>query len=86
MFKKVTYTRQRDMERLLDFDTNYLITTYKCHITMYKFGPNEGLVISFPVYTDVFCIELQDHLLAFGCKGAFIFPLKLITLIFVISI
>jgi len=61
--------RQRDMERLLDFDTNYLITTYKCHITMYKFGLNEGLVISFPVYTDVFCIELQHNLLAFGCKG-----------------
>jgi len=68
-FKVPHLLRQRDMERLLDFDTNYLITTYKCHITMYKFGPSEGLVISFPVYTDVFCIELQDHLLAFGCKG-----------------
>ena len=29
----------------------------------------EGLVISFPVYSDVFCLHLNDDLVAFGCKG-----------------
>ena len=28
-----------------------------------------GLVISFPVYSDVFCLHLNEDLVAFGCKG-----------------
>jgi len=63
--------RQRDMERLMDANSNHLITTFKSHITVYRFGLSvkEGLVISFPVYSDVFCLHLNDDLVAFGCKG-----------------
>jgi hypothetical protein len=37
----------------------------------FRFGLSvkEGLVISFPVYSDVFCLHLNDDLVAFGCKG-----------------
>eukprot|EP00088_Acartia_fossae_P019196 TRINITY_DN2116_c0_g1_i2.p1 TRINITY_DN2116_c0_g1~~TRINITY_DN2116_c0_g1_i2.p1 ORF type:complete len:501 (+),score=63.18 TRINITY_DN2116_c0_g1_i2:33-1535(+) len=62
--------RQRDTERLMDANHDHLITTYKSHITVYSFGQEAGLVVSFPVYSDVFCIHLNEDLVAFGCKGS----------------
>jgi len=63
--------RQRDMERLMDSNSRHLITIFKSHISVYSFGVDskEGFRISFPVYTDVFCIHLLEDFIAFGCKG-----------------
>ncbi|XP_023346593.1 uncharacterized protein LOC111715495 [Eurytemora carolleeae] len=59
--------QQRNIERLLDFGSDDLIlTTFKSHITVYK---DNAFLVSFPVYSDVFCIDKQDKLVGFGCKG-----------------
>jgi len=58
---------QRHIERLMDFGDEFLIATYKCHITYYK---GKQFVRSLPVHSDVFCIDIKDHLVGFGCKGA----------------
>jgi len=59
--------QDRDVERLLDFDNNLIISTYKSHITRFRNGDFD---ISIPMFSDVFCINKQDSYLAFGSKGS----------------
>ena len=56
----------REHERLMDFTSDYLVTTYRTHLTCYK---KTEFFRSFPAPTDIFCINIQGDKLAFGCKG-----------------
>jgi len=57
---------QRKTERLLDYFGDHLVTTYMSHLTCYRKGE---FVRSYPTVGEVFCISIQDDLLAFGCKN-----------------
>ena len=57
---------ERECERLLYSSSNYLVTTFRTHLSCYK--KNE-FFRSYPAPTEVFCICIQDDNLAFGCKG-----------------
>lgn len=56
----------REHERLLDFTSDFLVTSYKCHLTCYN---QSKFFRSYPATTDIFCIRIQGSRLAFGCKG-----------------
>lgn len=56
----------REVERLLDFTDQFLVTTFKCHLTCYRKGE---FFRSYPAYSDVFCINIMGDRVAFGCKG-----------------
>ena len=56
----------RELERLLDFSSEFLVTSYKCHLTCYK---KTEFFRSYPATSDIFCIRIQGSRLAFGCKG-----------------
>jgi len=56
----------REHERLLDFTSDFLVTSYKCHLTCYN---KTKFFRSYPATSDVFCIRIEGSRLAFGCKG-----------------
>lgn len=56
----------REVERLLDFTSEFLVTTYKCHLTCYRHGE---FFRSYPAHSDIFCISIVGDRVAFGCKG-----------------
>ena len=56
----------REVERLMDSSSNFLVTTFRSHMTCYH---KCEFFRSFPAPTDVFCISIQEDKLAFGCKG-----------------
>jgi len=56
----------RESERLLDMSPKYAVSTFKCHLTCYEDGEFRR---SYPVESDVFCIQIQGDMVAFGCKG-----------------
>jgi len=56
----------RENERLLDSTNEFLVSTFKCHLTCYRFGE---FFRSYPAPSDIFCIGIHENMLAFGCKG-----------------
>lgn len=56
----------REVERLLDFNAEFLVTTFKSHLTCYRHG---RFYRSYPAHSDVFCLSIVDNWVAFGCKG-----------------
>jgi len=56
----------RENERLLDFTAEFLVSTFKCHLTCYRYGE---FFRSYPAPSDIFCISIHSDKLAFGCKG-----------------
>eukprot|EP00092_Neocalanus_flemingeri_P029879 GFUD01032444.1.p1 GENE.GFUD01032444.1~~GFUD01032444.1.p1 ORF type:complete len:435 (+),score=91.99 GFUD01032444.1:46-1350(+) len=56
----------RENERLLDFTSEFLVSTFKCHLTCYRYGE---FFRSYPAPSDIFCIGIHGDKLAFGCKG-----------------
>jgi len=56
----------REAERLMDVSGDFLVTTYKNHLTCYH---KTEFFRSYPAPSDVFCVNIQGDKLAFGCKG-----------------
>lgn len=56
----------RENERLLDMSSEFLVSTFRCHLTCYRHGE---FYRSYPAPSDIFCIGIQGDMLAFGCKG-----------------
>merc|ERR1712059_141173 len=56
----------RENGRLLDFSSEFLVCTNKCHLTCFRYGE---FLRSYPAHSDVFCISINGDRLAFGCKG-----------------
>ena len=49
-----------------------IVLVYQKYSFSFGVDSKEGFRISFPVYTDVFCIHLLEDFIAFGCKGKII--------------
>jgi len=57
----------RENERLLDVTPEFLVSTFRCHLTCYsRYGE---FFRSYPAPSDIFCIGIEGDRLAFGCKG-----------------
>jgi len=56
----------REVERLLDFSDEYLVTTFRSHLTCYI---GDKFYRSYPAHSDIFCISIVGDRVAFGCKG-----------------
>jgi len=55
-----------EVERLLDFTDQYLVTTFRSHLTCYI---GDKFYRSYPAHSDIFCISIIGDRVAFGCKG-----------------
>jgi len=53
-------------ERTIDFNKKYLVTSFGEHLLLFRYGE---FFRSYPAPSDIFCIGINDNMLAFGCKG-----------------